>query len=79
VTPYEALRAVTVDAAWQTFDEEVKGSVEVGKLADFTILAENPLSVPPEKIKDIPVEKVVIGGESVYEREKAASIRKGSQ
>jgi predicted amidohydrolase YtcJ len=72
LTPYEALRAVTIDAAWQTFDERVKGSVEVGKLADFTILAENPLTVPPERIKDIRVEEVIIGGKSVYKREKAA-------
>ena len=72
LTPYEALRAVTIDAAWQTFDEKVKGSIEVGKLADFTILAENPLTVPPERIKDIGVEEVIIGGKRVYEREKAA-------
>jgi predicted amidohydrolase YtcJ len=38
----------------------------VGKLADFTILAENPLTVPPERIKDIKAEEVVIGGKSVY-------------
>ena len=62
LTPEEALRAVTIDAAWQTFDEKMKGSIEVGKLADFTILAENPLAVPPEGIKDIKVEEVIIGG-----------------
>jgi predicted amidohydrolase YtcJ len=66
LTPEEALRAVTIDAAWQTFDEKIKGSIEVGKLADFTILAENPLTVPPERIKDIKVEEVIIGGKSVY-------------
>jgi predicted amidohydrolase YtcJ len=66
LTPEEALRAVTIDAAWQTFDEKIKGSIEVGKLADFTILAENPLSVPPERIKDIGVREVIIAGKSVY-------------
>jgi predicted amidohydrolase YtcJ len=66
LTPGEALRAVTIDAAWQTFDEKIKGSIEVGKLADFTILAENPLTVPPEGIKDIKVEEVIIGGKSAY-------------
>jgi len=66
LTPQEALRAVTLDAAWQTFDEKVKGSIEVGKLADFTILAENPLTITPERIKDIKVEEVIIGGKSVY-------------
>ncbi len=66
LTPEEALRSVTIDAAWQTFDEKRKGLIEVGKLADFTILAENPLAVPPERIKDIKVEEVIIGGKSVY-------------
>ena len=68
LTPEEALRAVTLDAAWQTFDEGIKGSIEVGKLADFTILVENPLAVSPERIKDIQVEEVVVGGQSVYKR-----------
>jgi len=66
LTPEEALRAVTLDAAWQTFDESIKGSIEAGKLADFTILAENSLAVPPERIKDIKVEEVIIGGKCVY-------------
>jgi len=67
LTPEEALRAVTADAAWQTFDEGIKGSIEVGKLADFTILAENPLTVPPERIKDLEVKEVIIGGQSAYQ------------
>jgi len=67
LTPEEALRAVTIDAAWQTFDEKIKGSIEMGKLADFTILAENPLAVSPEKIKDIKIEEVIIGGKSIYQ------------
>ena len=62
LTPEQALRAVTIDAAWQTFDEKMKGSIEVGKLADFTILAENPPTVVPGRIKDIEVEDVIIGG-----------------
>jgi len=60
------LRGVTNYAAWQTFDEKIKGSIEVGKLADFTILAENPLEVPPERIRDIKVMEVIIGGKSIY-------------
>jgi predicted amidohydrolase YtcJ len=66
LTPHEALRAVTIDAAWQTFDEKIKGSIAVGMLADFTLLSENPLTVAPERIKDIKVEEVIIGGKSVY-------------
>ncbi len=66
LTPEEALRGVTIDAPWQTFDEKIKGSIEPGKLADFTILSENPLTVSPERIKDIKVKEVIIGGKSVY-------------
>jgi predicted amidohydrolase YtcJ len=65
LTVEEALRTVTIDAAWQNFEEEIKGSIEVGKLADFTVLAENPLKVAPEKIKDIKIEGVFIGGRKV--------------
>jgi len=65
LTPEEALRAVTIDAAWQTFEEDIKGTIEVGKLADFTILDQNPLKVSPEQIKNIQVQGVIIGGEQV--------------
>jgi predicted amidohydrolase YtcJ len=66
VTPEEALRAVTIDAAWQTFEENIKGTIQVGKLADFTILDRNPLKISPEQIKNITVKEVIIGGKQVY-------------
>jgi predicted amidohydrolase YtcJ len=66
LTPEEALRAVTIDAAYQSFEESLKGSIEKGKLADFTILEKNPLKVPPEEIKNIKVSEVIIGGKSAY-------------
>jgi hypothetical protein len=66
LTPEEALRAVTIDSAWQTFEEDIKGSIEVGKLADFTILDRNPLKIAPEQIRNIEVKEVVIGGEKVF-------------
>ncbi len=67
LTPEEALRAVTIDAAWQTFEEDIKGTIEVGKLADFTILEQNPLKIAPEQIRNIKVSEVIIGGKQVYQ------------
>lgn len=66
ISPYEALRAVTVDAAWQAFDEQEKGSIEPGKRADFVILSDNPLEVAPVDIKDIGIVETIINGASVY-------------
>jgi predicted amidohydrolase YtcJ len=65
---YQALRAVTIDAAWQNFEEATKGSLESGKLADFVILDENPLSADPARLKDIGIAATVIGGRPVFER-----------
>jgi predicted amidohydrolase YtcJ len=65
---FAALRAVTVDAAWQNFEEHSKGTIEAGKLADLVVLAENPLTVEPERIKDIEILETIIGGETCYTR-----------
>jgi predicted amidohydrolase YtcJ len=66
VTPLEALRAVTIDAAWQEHDEKVKGSIEAGKFADFVVLAENPLTVDPMHIRDIRILQTIVGGRTIY-------------
>jgi predicted amidohydrolase YtcJ len=58
----EALRMYTLDAAFSSFEENVKGSIAEGKLADLTILSGNPMAVEPEKIKDTKVEFVIIDG-----------------
>jgi len=62
ITAEEALRAVTIDAAWQLFREDRIGSIEVGKYADFTVLDRNPLEVPADELNQIEVLATWLGG-----------------
>jgi predicted amidohydrolase YtcJ len=68
ITPEEALRCYTVNGAYATHEEGVKGSIEAGKLADLVILGEDLTQVKPDQIKDIPVLATMVGGEFCYER-----------
>lgn len=70
-TAYEALQAVTANAAYAYFEEGEKGTLEPGKLADFVILGENPLKVPKQHLKDIVVMATIKEGEAVYARKKS--------
>ena len=62
----EALRAYTIDAAYASFEENLKGTLEVGKLADFTVVDRNLLRINPEDIREAQVVMTVVGGEVVY-------------
>ena len=64
----EALRMYTVDAAYSSSEEKVKGSIEDGKLADLTILSNDPMAVPTNEIKDINIEMTIIDGKVVYSK-----------
>jgi len=68
LTPYEALKCITKWSAYQHFEEESKGTLALGKLADLVILDLNPLKVDKEKIKDIIVLETIKEGFSVYRR-----------
>jgi predicted amidohydrolase YtcJ len=68
LTVEEALRMYTLDAAYCSGEENFKGSIEEGKLADLTVLAADPESVPTDKIKDIPIDLTLIGGKIVYSK-----------
>ena len=68
LTPYEALKAITDWSAYQHFEEDNKGTLEKGKIADLVILDKNPLKVMPDAIKDIQVAETIKDGETVFKK-----------
>ena len=63
----EALRICTNNGAYASHEEDLKGSITAGKLADFVILGEDPHTVDPSTLKDIPIVRTVVGGKTMYE------------
>ncbi|MFQ6088506.1 MAG: amidohydrolase [Candidatus Methanofastidiosia archaeon] len=74
ITVLEALKFYTVNGAFASFEEDIKGTIEVGKLADLCVLSRDPTK-NPKKIKDIKVEMTIFSGEVVYERANPFKIR----
>lgn len=65
----EAIKCYTIHSAYAAFEEDVKGSIEAGKLADLVVLSEDILTLDPVKIKDVKVDMTVFDGKVIYERD----------
>ena len=67
ISASQALAMYTINAAYASFEDDIKGSITPGKLADLVLLSGDPTKAPPEQIKDIKVEMTIIGGKVVWE------------
>ncbi|HEY90693.1 MAG TPA: amidohydrolase [Dehalococcoidia bacterium] len=67
VSVHQALIAYTSNAAYASFEEDIKGTITAGKLADMVVLSDNPYTVAPEALKEVRVEMTISGGEVVWE------------
>jgi len=68
-TPLEAIRAYTIDGAYAAHEEDVKGSIEEGKLADLVVVDKDPMAIDPLDLKNVETLMTVIDGEVVYSRD----------
>jgi len=66
ITVDQALKVTTINSAYASFEENLKGSIEAGKLADFTMLGRDPHEEDPDRIKEIPVVRTVVGGKTMH-------------
>jgi predicted amidohydrolase YtcJ len=64
----EAILVNTINGAYNSHEESIKGSITAGKLADFVVLADDPHAVNKENIKDIEIIQTVTGGSTVYQK-----------
>lgn len=67
ITVEEAIKVGTIHGAYASFEENIKGSLEVGKLSDLVVLGADPRKVDPFEIINVPIERTMVGGEWVYE------------
>ena len=67
ITVDEALKICTMNGAYASFEEDIKGSLTPGKLADVVILEQDPHDVDPDTIKDIKITRTILDGKTLYE------------
>jgi predicted amidohydrolase YtcJ len=70
MTRAQALRSYTADAAYGAFEEQIKGTIAVGKLADFTVFSQDIMQVPEDQILKTAVALTMVGGKIVYQKQK---------
>ena len=70
ISTYAALEAMTINAAYQHYEEDIKGTIEVGKQADFVVLSEDPLSIHPEKLLNLKVVATYSKGTEIFNAKK---------
>ena len=68
MTRDQALKSYTLDGAFAEFEEKFKGSIEVGKAADFTVYDKNIMEIPEDEILQAKVQLTVVGGKVVYQK-----------
>jgi predicted amidohydrolase YtcJ len=69
MTRAQALKSYTLDGAYAEFEEKFKGSIEVGKAADFTVYDKNIMEIPEDDILKAKVQLTVVGGKVVYKKQ----------
>ena len=70
ISTYSALEAMTINAAFQHFEDDIKGSIEVGKLADLVILSKDPLSMPVDELLELEIMATYSHGKEIFKNEK---------
>ena len=70
MTRDQALRSYTIDAAYGAFEENIKGSIAPGKLADFTVFSQDIMTAPEDQLLNTRVVRTILGGKTVYEEKK---------
>ena len=65
----EALRSYTIDAAFGAFEENLKGSIEPGKLADFTVFSKDIMTIPEEDILSAEIDMTIVDGKILFKRQ----------